>query len=156
VKRASDILVRLLDEKIDEQGRSSTGVFRRWADIVGRPLSDHSRVFELQHDQLCVEVDHPGWLQVLLLRKNQILHRVARAYPQLRIRGLRARVNLSYAASRPATEAGGPPSRSSPGAAPEAEVEQAVSGAGSEDLKARLRRLFHASLRRSSRGSSRG
>jgi hypothetical protein len=167
VKRASDILARLLDEKTDEQARSGSGVFRSWTDIAGAPLSDHSRVYELQHDQLCVEVDHPGWLQVLLLRKKQILHRAARAYPQLKIRGLRARVNLSYGEPRPATA--GPASPGAPGrpqfpaaALPgvpgpqEAEVEQAVSAAGSDDLKARLRRLFQASLRRSSRGSSRG
>lgn len=157
MKRASDILARLIDEKADAQSLSGSGVFRSWADIAGAPLSDHSRVYELQHGQLCVEVDHPGWLQVLLLRKNQILHRVGRAYPQLKIHGLRARVNLSYAEPRPvAPEPPRPPDARGPARAqapaPETEIEQAVSAAGSEDLKARLRRLFRASLRRPAPG----
>lgn len=180
MKRASDILGRLLDETADEQARSGSGVFRSWAKIVGSPLADHSRVYELQHGQLCVEVDHPGWLQVLLLRKTQILQGVGRAYPQLAVRGLRARVNPRYAegspapASRRSDQVGGeervgrrspegtfagtdqppPPPGPTPSTAPV--VEQAVSAAGPEDLKARLRRLFAASLRRSERGPDRG
>lgn len=159
MKRASDILARLIDEKTDAQSLAGSGVFRSWADLAGAPLSDHSRVYEVMHGQLCVEVDHPGWLQVLLLRKKQILHRVTRAYPQLAIRGLRARVNLSYGEPRrlePQVPAGsqthGGPTRNADGVSGEPsappEVEQAVSAAGSEDLKARLRRLYQASLRR--------
>jgi hypothetical protein len=158
VKRASDILARLLDETADEQSRSASGVFRSWAQIVGQPLADHSRVYELQHGQLCVEVDHPGWLQMLLLRKTQILQGVARAYPQLTVRGLRARVNPRYAegSSSPSSRSPATPSVAAPDAAAGAEVEQAVSAAGSDDLKARLRRLFAASLRRGERRSERG
>jgi len=178
VKRASDILARLLDEKADEQARSASGVFRSWAEIAGAPLSDHSRVYELQHGQLCVEVDHPGWLQVLLLRKNQILRGVTRAYPQLKIRGLRARVNPSYGQGRGCAGAAktastpqvseapqgptpqGPEAPAAPAPSPQqgagGDVEQAVSAAGPEDLKARLRRLFAASLRRSERDGDRG
>jgi len=167
VKRASDILGRLLDETADAQARSGSEVFGSWAQIAGSPLADHSRVYELQHGQLCVEVDHPGWLQVLLLSKRQILQGVARAYPQLSIRGLRARVNPRYAegagrgtpagqdAARlpPEPSAGPAPPASRPAAAPE--VEQAVSTAGPEDLKERLRRLFAASLRRAARSAER-
>jgi hypothetical protein len=162
VKRASDILARLLDESADEQSRSASGVFRSWAQIVGEPLADHSRVYELQHGQLCVEVDHPGWLQMLLLRKTQILQGVARAYPQLSIRGLRARVNPRYAegssaaSNRPAAAAPAAPPAGTSAAAAAPEVEQAVSAAGPDELKERLRRLFAASLRRGAGRSGRG
>lgn len=159
MKRAADILARLLDEKAGEQQSSGSAVFRGWAQIAGGPLSEHSRVYELQHGQLCVEVDHPGWLQVLLLKQEGILRKLRRAYPQLSIRGLRARVNLAYGKQGPAepTSAASAPSASgAPSAAAATEAEQALAAVGPEELRARLRRLLDASRRRGSRDSSRG
>lgn len=161
MKPAADILARLLEQKASEQQRSGSAVFRGWEAVAGAPLSDHSRVYELQHGQLCVEVDHPGWLQVLLLRQDQILRRLRRSYPQLTIRALRARVNLDYGKQRPAGGSGAPqapggPAEPGAGAAAAIEAEQAVAGVGPEELKVRLRRLFEASRKRASRESSRG
>jgi len=36
-----------------------------------------------------VEVDHPGWLQMLQLKKSQLLKNIRKRYPELEIRDIR-------------------------------------------------------------------
>ncbi len=40
----------------------------------GANLADHSRVVDLKNGVLLVEADHPGWIELLQLRKNFILN----------------------------------------------------------------------------------
>ena len=40
----------------------------------GANLADHSRIVDLKNGVLLVEADHPGWIELLQLRKNFILN----------------------------------------------------------------------------------
>ena len=95
MKRASDILAKLLDENSRAKAQSYSSVFGGWRDLAGLSLADHSRVYEIRHGNLFVEVDHNGWMQILQLRKPRILNRLRTRYPELGIRDLKVRVNPS-------------------------------------------------------------
>jgi hypothetical protein len=159
MKRASDILAKLLDENSRAKAQSYSSVFGGWRDLAGLSLADHSRVYEIRHDNLFVEVDHNGWMQILQLRKPRILNRLRTRYPELGIRDLKVRVNPSMG-PRPA-ETGesaretGPaepipavPAVSPPGGGgdTDGEVDRVVSGVSQETLKRQLRKLFLSSL----------
>ena len=70
MKKAAEILARILEEKGREIGTTYSSVFGGWSWIVGESLAEHSRVYEVKNRNLFVEVDHPGWMQLLLMKKT--------------------------------------------------------------------------------------
>ena len=86
----------LLREYLRERGwlraNPHEPLFQEWADIVGSALCDHVRLVDVSDGVLVVEVDHPGWLQMVQLRKQAILEGARARAPQVSIVGLRARV----------------------------------------------------------------
>jgi hypothetical protein len=103
MRKAADVLSKLLEANTRRPGQSRpySSVFGGWRDLVGLSLAEHSRVYEVRHGSLFVEVDHNGWMQLLLLRKARIMERLRRRYPELEIRDLRIRVNSSMPGDRP-------------------------------------------------------
>jgi hypothetical protein len=131
--------------------------------VAGLSLADHSRVYEMRHHSLFVEVDHNGWMQILLLRKPRILGSLQRKFPELEIRDIKIRVNPALGAGPPEAEASSGEAQTPAGAgtaeapadgqpgnrtpAPgEAELERVLAGVEEESLKQRLRKLFLSSL----------
>jgi hypothetical protein len=147
MRKASEILARLL-ERHSPQAQPYSSLFGGWERIVGESLAEHSRVYELRSQNLFVDVDHPGWMQLLLLKKPGILAKLRRQYSQLAIRDIKIRVvqhgslhGVEPNAAHPQRElAQAPPA---PG-----EVEQALSEVRDADLKEKLRLLLLRSLQR--------
>ena len=54
----------------------------------GQNLVDHSRVVDLKNGMLHVEVDHPGWMELIQLHKKFILTGINRELPQLDVHGI--------------------------------------------------------------------
>ena len=162
MKPAADILSKLIAANSQAKAREYASVFSQWRDVAGLSLADHSRVYELRHKSLFVEVDHNGWMQILQLRKARILERLARKYPELGIRDIKVRVNASPTIERseappaPGPEAC-PPRQSGRGEESDEgqEVERIVSEVPQESLKGQLRRLFLSSLEARRRGPGR-
>jgi hypothetical protein len=145
VKKAAEILARILDEKGREIGTTYSSVFGGWSWIVGESLAEHSRVYEVKNRNLFVEVDHPGWMQLLLMKKPQILRSVKRKYSALNIRDVKIKVNLTY---QKTTHASAKPEKESQGTNDEQlrEVDRIVSAVSSDELKGHLKRLFLKSI----------
>lgn len=141
MKKASEILARILDEKGRKTGTTYSSIFGGWSSIVGESLAEHSRVYELRNSNLFVEVDHPGWMQLLLMKKPQILRTVKRKYPVLNIRDVKIKVNLTYQKTTPADAK---PEKEPQGTSNEqvSEVDRIVSAVSSDELKGHLKRLF--------------
>ncbi|MBN1836866.1 MAG: DUF721 domain-containing protein [Spirochaetales bacterium] len=162
MKRASDVLSKLLDENSRGKAQSYSSVFGGWRDLAGLSLAEHSRVYEIKHQNLFVEVDHNGWMQILFLRKTRILNKLRSRYPELEIQDLKVRINPGMSrsgsqesGSRPdertrddRAQAGGAPAATpadSPGGS--SQVDRVVSGVKQESLRSQLRRLFLSSLK---------
>lgn len=161
MKKAAEILSRLLETREQSAAGQYASVFAAWQEISGVSLAEHSQVYEIRNRNLLVEVDHPGWMQMLLLAKRSILDKVRRRYPQLGIQDLKIRVNLSYAETeRPKGSVERPAETGGAGVSPEAktpvELEQALAGVADQALKTRLRLLLLAILRRKVDGTGRG
>ena len=59
MKKAAEILARMLDEKNRKLGQSYSSIFGSWSQIVGESLAEHTHIYEIDKGYLFVEVDHP-------------------------------------------------------------------------------------------------
>jgi predicted nucleic acid-binding Zn ribbon protein len=92
VRKAGDILRDFLKERGWPTEDPYAPLFRGWEDIAGPELGPRSRVVEVEDGVIVVEVDHPGWLQMLQLRKRALLEAARRAVPNGRLDDLRGRM----------------------------------------------------------------
>jgi predicted nucleic acid-binding Zn ribbon protein len=89
MKKAGDLLgdyMRNLQLNM-ENGYSS--VFKSWGNIAGEDMGSHSTVKDLNNGILLVEADHPGWIQLLQMRKKNILKNIQYHYPELDVIDIR-------------------------------------------------------------------
>ena len=111
MRKAGDIITDLFRDRFGpeftETARSNAGLFSSWARVVaeawsrgkaGPALDDipaaavHSRIRELERGVLLVEADHPGWIQLLMMKQAELLAVVKRRYPELDIQGIAFRL----------------------------------------------------------------
>jgi len=156
MERAGDILKAFLSDADLQKGRRYDTFFRSWEGIAGEPLASHSRVLEIEGRTVVVQVDHPGWFQMLRFHQRRILERIQKGYPELGITAVRVRVEHgpgpSGRAVPPEREPSRrdtrvpPPSRPSPTPTP-----SSVSEIEDLSLREALKRL-HRSVIRHNRG----
>jgi hypothetical protein len=152
MEKAGDLLKKLLIRQNLSPDEPRVALFQGWAQLVEPPLADHSRVVDLRNHLLLIEVDHPGWMQILHLRQSQLLKQVRKRYPQLQIRGLSLRVNLQMGGEEKREEAGRPmPGEGEPGSAEYEEARQVVSRVQEPELRDLLSRLFIRVIERARR-----
>lgn len=88
-KKAADLIKKLFENVNLDQGQEYYNLFSGWERTVGTDLASHSVVKEIERGTLIVAVDHPGWAQMIGLRKRTILSACRKQYPDLEIRDLR-------------------------------------------------------------------
>ena len=89
MRKLGDVLRDFLKERGWPAEDPYAPLFRGWAEIAGPELGSRSRIVEVEDGVILVEVDHPGWLPMLLLRKRSLLEAARRAVPGGRIEDLR-------------------------------------------------------------------
>ena len=92
MKKVGDLLREYLREKGWLAGNPYEPLFKEWQRIAGEAVAPHARLIDVKEGILIVEVDHPGWLQMLQLRTAALLEAARRAAPQGRIEGIRIRL----------------------------------------------------------------
>jgi predicted nucleic acid-binding Zn ribbon protein len=92
MRKAGDVLRDFLKERGWPTEDPYAPLFRGWEEIAGSELGSRSRVVEVEDGVIVVEVDHPGWLQMLQLRKRSLLQAARGAVPGGRIEDLRGRL----------------------------------------------------------------
>ncbi len=92
MKKAGDVLREFLRERGWLEGNPYDPLFKGWKAIAGEALSEHARLVDVQNGVLLVEVDHPGWLQMLQLRTTPLLEAARKTVPLASVTGLRVRV----------------------------------------------------------------
>ena len=149
MKKAAEVLAHLLERSRAAEGSPAGSLFGEWQDIAGVSLAEHCRVYDVRHHNLFVEVDHPGWMQLLLLAKRKLLAKLRQRFPQLEIRDLKVRVvdRLPPSPSLPQTAAAVP----APAVETNPAVEQAVAEVADGELQERLRQLLLEIERRNAR-----
>ena len=123
-------------------------LFSGWDALVGDPLAGGSRILEVERGRLLVAVDHPGLMQLLLLRRRAILRALGRRFPQLGIRSLRTVVLPAH--HDQGIEAPGTADQDQAASAvplPE-DVRRDLGALGDERLRANLAELYRQALKR--------
>ncbi|MBN1697193.1 MAG: DUF721 domain-containing protein [Spirochaetales bacterium] len=96
MERAGDILKKylggILSKEKKEEGKRYSRFFSEWEKIIGEKLYGHTVIVDIVHHSLLLEVDHPGWLQLLRLKENSILKKIRKYYPELNIYSIKIRV----------------------------------------------------------------
>lgn len=91
--KAGDLLKQVFDNfDIGEQGESYINFFSSWTKIVGFDLASHTNVSDIRNGAIIVEVDHPGWMQLLQMRQKSILFKVKKNFPELGIKTMAIRL----------------------------------------------------------------
>jgi predicted nucleic acid-binding Zn ribbon protein len=82
-RSAGDILKELFASiKLDQRKET---LFDVWPDLVGEEAAEHLKIKDIKGKTLTLETDHPGWIQVAQLRKNEILEKIKARFPDKNI-----------------------------------------------------------------------
>ena len=92
MKTAGDILSSFFDERFVKKAHGYSKFFDSWKDITEKngiaAAADHSRIKNLDKGIVLVEMDHPGWKQILQTKQSKLLNDFRIRFPQLDISGI--------------------------------------------------------------------
>lgn len=89
MKKASEILGKILEQSTIKSASSYSSLFRSWENIAGADIASHSRIVDVKNGIAVLEADHPAWLQIIQLKQTQMLKKIKRSYPELEIESMR-------------------------------------------------------------------
>lgn len=95
----SKIIVNIFDSIKTTNAKKNINIYDEWKKILkeinsqstnlkGKNLSDHSRVIDLKNGILFIEVDHPGWIDVLNIYRKYILTKMRKKFPKTEFKTL--------------------------------------------------------------------
>jgi predicted nucleic acid-binding Zn ribbon protein len=103
MKTAGEILSVLFDERFVKKAQGYSKLFDSWKDITEKngiaAAADHSRIKDLDNGMIQIEMDHPGWKQILQTKQGKLLNDFRYRFPELEITG------ISLILSKPAAPA---------------------------------------------------
>ncbi len=89
MKKADEILRQILKDLHIDENVPYSSFFNNWEKVAGIDIANHSVPEEVKNAVLYVSVDHPGWVQVILLKKRDIIRKVNALFPELHIENMR-------------------------------------------------------------------
>lgn len=81
-------LLRGMLQNMTKEQQVGAQMLRGWEGIVGKALSEKSRVTDLQKDCLHIAVREGGAMQLMLINKRQILYKLGKQYPGLNVKNI--------------------------------------------------------------------
>jgi len=92
MKTAGDVLSALFDEGFVKKARGYSKFFDSWEDITAKngiaAAAAHSRIKELDRGIVQIEMDHPGWKQLLQTKQTKLLNDFRIRFPEMDITGI--------------------------------------------------------------------
>ena len=103
----SAVIVNIFDSIKIANKKESINIYDEWKKILkgiksksvyanskeGENLSDHSRVVDLKNGILFIEVDHPGWIEILNIHRKYILAKMNKKFPKTKFKTLSFRLS---------------------------------------------------------------
>ncbi len=89
MKKAGDILKNFFENLNIKEPKGGKTIISSWIEIAGKELSEHTRIKDIRKDIIYVEADHPGWLQILELKKRSIIGNINNMFPDREITDIR-------------------------------------------------------------------
>ena len=82
----------LFDKRFVEKAHEYTKLFDSWEDITAKngiaAAAAHSRIKDIDRGILLVEMDHPGWKQILQTKQSKLLNDFRLRFPEMDISGI--------------------------------------------------------------------
>lgn len=78
-RQAGDILKELFSSM--KISRREETIFDAWPDLVGEEAAEHLKIQDIKGKTLLLTADHPGWVQMAQLKKNEILEKIKGRFP---------------------------------------------------------------------------
>jgi len=104
VKSIGDVLESIFDDKLMTKAEEYSGFFSCWKDLTeknGFPAAAaHSWIKNLDNGLVWIEVDHPGWKQIIQANERKLLYDFRYRFPKMGISG------ISIMLCRPGTRPG--------------------------------------------------
>jgi hypothetical protein len=92
MKRVGDLISAVFDERFMEKTRGYSAFFSCWEDLMIKngiaAAAGHSWIKSMEKGLVWVEVDHPGWKQILQTKESKLLHDFRYRFPDMGISGL--------------------------------------------------------------------
>jgi predicted nucleic acid-binding Zn ribbon protein len=92
MKKAGDVLSALFDEGFVKKAKGYSKLFDSWEDITAKngiaAAAAHSKIKELDRGILLIEMDHPGWKQILQTKQSKLLNDFRIRFPDMDISGI--------------------------------------------------------------------
>jgi hypothetical protein len=167
MRKAGDVLASLFNEKFDpaflKKAKKTAGLFSSWEAITAEAriaaAASHSRISELERGILLIEVEHPGWRQLLQTEQDKLLHAAQSRYPELEIRGIAFRLSrdpqgFSAAAEAPPPEM--PVVEPPDPAAPEPAEASPQTGLSEDEAYNALKKQLEESIKRRNKNWAKG
>ena len=145
--KAGDILKEFFSFYNLEGGEKYASLLSSWRKIAGDDIASHSRVADLRGGALIVEVDHPGWMQLLQIKHDEILGKLSTTYPGLGIRMVQGRLVKEGQFSPPSGRAGSTKTERKPSPEEVAPREAGESPGRESGEEASLRKIRSPELR---------
>ena len=86
-RQAGDILKELFSSM--KISRREETIFDVWPDLVGDEAAEHLKIQDIKSKTLLLTADHPGWVQMAQLRKNEILEKIKGRFPDKYINNIK-------------------------------------------------------------------
>ena len=103
-KSARELVAKLFSSVDSSAGRQYVALHQNWQSLVGIDLAAHSEPVDIRRDALVVELDHPGWMQMLQMQERRLVQRLRRDFPELAIKTLQMRLKNEPDAREQAVE----------------------------------------------------
>ena len=78
-RQAGDILKELFSSM--KISRREETIFDAWPNLVGEEAAEHLKIQDIKGTTLLLTADHPGWVQMAQLRKNEFLEKIKGKFP---------------------------------------------------------------------------
>jgi hypothetical protein len=92
MKRVGDLIPAIFDEQFMEKSRGYSAFFSCWEDLMIKngiaAAAGHSWIKSAEKGLVWIEVDHPGWKQILQTKESKLLHDFRYRFPDMDISGI--------------------------------------------------------------------
>ena len=92
MKRACDVISGLFDEGLIKKAENYSALFSCWKDLMEKnnisAAQDYSRIQSMERGLVWIEVDHPGWKQILQTKEAKLLSDFRIRFPEMDISGI--------------------------------------------------------------------
>lgn len=85
MKKAGDLLNIFFDDIQKAQGEQFSDFHKSWERIAGEKIGQNTKINDIVDGNLIIEIDHPGWKQLILLKEKNIIRQINKDFPELKV-----------------------------------------------------------------------